>query len=470
MGTLLPQGPTDRDANRLKKLRDCARRLTEAHGHVVLADIDETWLFSRRRRAPRNRHLEHLARDRVSACFTLLRRLVHAVQHKAGQPAAKAKLAPRVRRAIGDPAERKLAPWPDLELLIESGPPRIRAALVLQLHVAARPGRVLALRVGDVSLGEGVVTVRVRDRAGRASTLRYPLTPQAVRALRPWHRVRRRKAGDNGLLFPMRGQSHRPTRSLNRAIRRAAATKGGAPVTMAAVRLRAQAALRAASAPRGMVRGTGGVDPALQTRIHGRLQAAWEESYGTPREHVPLRAPARCKPNQPEVGRRPKRRERPDGLEPTPLVSRDAGITPTTTEEEHAVGTMWPEVEELSRLLDGMAPPTRVVYVPAPAVSRQARPQVDLTHALAFALGLSTREVVRLVVTLVKARAGESSAAEVLGRLAAAVGAPVPEPREGAGATELSEGPWGWDDSPDPPRERDRDGFPAVDLLRGLHR
>ncbi len=32
MGALLPQGPTDRDANRLKKRRDCARRLIEAHG------------------------------------------------------------------------------------------------------------------------------------------------------------------------------------------------------------------------------------------------------------------------------------------------------------------------------------------------------------------------------------------------------------------------------------------------------
>ena len=439
MGALLPEGSTDRDANRLKKLRDCARRLIEAHGGVLLANIDETWLFSRRRRAPKNRHLEHLSRDRISACFTLLRRVVHAVQRKVGRPKVKAKLLPRLRRPIGDPTEREMASWPDLELLVESGPDRVRAALELQLHVSARPGRVLALRVGDVNLGEGVVTVRVRNRAGRASTLRYPLTPRAVLALSPWHRARRKKAGDDGLLFPMRGQPHRPTRSLNRAIQRAAERKGWAPVTMAAVRLRAQAGLRAASAPRGMVRGTGGVDLAVQERVLGRLRAAWKDSYGTPQEHVPQRAPASCAANQPEVGR-PRRRAGVEVLEATPLVAPDAGIRALPVEVELDVVTAWPEVDELPQLWSGMAPPmappmvppmappTRTASMPMPGANQPAPLRIDRTHAIAFGLGLSTREIARGVVKLLEDGVGDGAAAQVLRALAAAVGAPVVEP------------------------------------------
>ena len=482
MGELLPTGPTDRDANRLKKRRDCARRLIEAHGGTVLADIDDAWLYSRRRRAPRSPSLGRLSRGRVTACYTLLRRVVHAVQMRAGVPRVKARLAPRPRRPIGDPTERDVAPWPDLERLIESGPARIRAALVLALHVTARTGRVLALRVGDVKLGEGVVTVRVCDRAGRASTLRYPLPPRAVEAVRPWHQIRREKAGDDGRLFPMRGQPDRPTRSLSRAIRRAAKTLGCEPTTLAAVRVRGQAALRAARAPRGMVRGTGRVASKVQARVEARVRDAWEASYGTTREHVPQRAPARCSPNQPEVGRRRAPRAPQDRIDPTPLIGPDTVIRSHPQEDGPAPTSTWPEFEELSRLLGGMAPPPEVVYVPVPAANPPARPQVDLTHALAFGLGLTTREAVGLVVKLVQARVGERSAAEVLADLAAAVGAPVevpddepadePDdlPDEGGGPAAPAHNPWGWDDAPRPRGEPNHGPLRAVDLLQSLRR
>ena len=199
---------------------------------------------------------------------------------------------------------------------------------------------------------------------------------------------------------------------------------------MAAVRLRAQAGLRAASAPRGMVRGTGGVDLAVQERVLGRLRAAWKDSYGTPQEHVPQRAPASCAANQPEVGRR--RRARVEVLEATPLVAPDAGIRALPVEVELDVVTAWPEVDELPQLWSGMAPPmappTRTVSMRVPGANQPAPLRIDRTHAIAFGLGLSTREIARGVGKLLEVGVGEGAAAQVLRALAAAVGAPVVEP------------------------------------------
>ena len=466
-GALLPQGCSDRDATSLRKPRDCARRLIEAYGDVVLADIDDAWLRRERLRAPTNRHLKRLSRGRAGACFTLLRQMVHAVQREAGISAVTAKLPAQSRPPIGDRRGREPAPWPDLKRLIEEGPPRIQAALILQLHVAARPGRVLALTVGDVDLTAGVVTVRVRSRAGGTSALRYPLTQRAVVGIQPWHEMRREEAGDGGLLFPMRGEPKRPTPSLSGAIRRAAAEQGCAPVTMAAVRLRAQAGLRAARAPRGMVRGTGGVAPALQVAHQPIIESDWGPPDGTPREHVPLRAPPQCQPHQPEVGRERERRGGLQSLAPTPQLGGATGMTPTPVDEQPNTETACPEYKELARLMSQLPVPTQTTRVPLPVASTLSPPERHVTHALAFALGLTTEELLRVVVGLVKAKEEQTAATDSAKRLALAKGAPMKAPIDLTEPPASAPDPWGWGDGGSRAGESNHDLRP-VNLLEGL--
>jgi hypothetical protein len=472
MGALVPQGCTDRDATSLRKPRDCARRLIEAYGDVVLADIDDAWLQRERLRAPKNRHLKRLSRGRAGACFTQLRQMVHAVQREAGTSAVTAKLPAQSRPPIGDRRGRELAPWPDLKRLIEEGPPRIQAALILQLHVAARPGRVLALTVGDVNLTAGAVTVRVRSRAGGTSTLRYPLTQRAVAGIRPWHEMRLEEAGDGGLLFPMRGEPKRPTPSLRRAIRRAAAEQGCAPVTMAAVRLRAQAGLRSAMAPRGMVRGTGGVALALQVAHQPNSESDWGQSYsgpsdGAPPEYVPLRAPPQCQPHEPEVGRGRERRGGLQSLAPPPQLRGAAGMTPTPVDEKPNTETASPEYEELARLMSQLPVPPQTTRVPPPVASTLSPPERHVTHALAFALGLTTQELLHVVLGLVKPKAGQTSGTDSAKRLAVAKGAPMKAPIDPAEPPASVPDPWGWGDGGSRAGGSNHDLRP-VNLLEGL--
>jgi len=229
-GLLLPESASEREANRLKKVRHCARRLVEAYGDVPLSGINEQWLLRERRGA---HWRDECSKDVSGACFTLLRKLVYrAAMVDRRRPEVRSRMRPKRRSPIdAEPPTRNVARWGDVELLIAHAEPRVRAAVVLQAHIGASPGRVLALRVGDLFLQEGAVRVWVPGPGDRLEPVYYALPPDAVRALRPWLQ-RRGQLGPEALLFPMRGAPTCPTRSLGRAVRRETRRLGLPPVTL----------------------------------------------------------------------------------------------------------------------------------------------------------------------------------------------------------------------------------------------
>ena len=275
-GMLLPESASSREANRLKKLRHCARRLVKLHGDVRLSCIDEAWLQRQRRSA---RWRDECSKDVAGACFTLLRKQVYrAALVERSPPSVNPRLPPRRRRPLeSEPPRRDVARWGDVELLMAHAEARVRAAVVLQAHIGASPGRVLALRVGDVLWSEGVVRVLVPGVGGRLRPVLYALPADAMRALRPWFQ-RRSQLGVDALLFPMRGSPRRPTRSIAKALRRETKRLGLPPVTMQEVQRLARAGLRDMWGTRAQVRGSMRVRPSgrgVSPKLLERQRREW---------------------------------------------------------------------------------------------------------------------------------------------------------------------------------------------------
>ena len=322
-GVLLPESASDREANRLKKVRHCARRLVEAYGDVRLSGIDERWLLRERRGAYWR---DACSKDVAGACFTLLRKLVYrAAIVDRHRPRVRSRLRPLRRSPIdAEPPRRTVARWGDVELLIAHAEPRVRAAVVLQAHIGASPGRVLELRVGDLFLQDGAVRVWVPGPGDRLEPVYYALPPDAVRALRPWLR-RRARLGSEALLFPMRGAPTRPTRSLGKALRRETRRLGLPPVTLQEVQRLARAGLRDMGGTWAQVRGSKRVRPTLRRpspKLLARHRQGWSFQQGAGDVEVPLRAPRHCGADQPEQGRRSKRGR--EGAWPVTPVVRNA--------------------------------------------------------------------------------------------------------------------------------------------------
>ncbi len=305
-GLLLPMSSSDREANRLKKLWHCAGRLVDAYGDKQLACIDDRWLH-RERRSVFWRDV--CSRDVATACFTLLRKVVYrAAFVDRVKPTVAARLKPRRRAALGAvPTDRTVASWGDVELLMAHAAPRVRAAVVLQAHIGASPGRVLALRVRDVAASNGVVRVWVPDSGDSLRPVPYALPADAVRALRPWLSCRA-PLGLDALLFPMRGAPTHPTRSIGKALKREAERLGLSPVTMQEIQRLARVGLRDMGATRAQVRGSkrvrpSGKGPSAKRLARQRMGWAFQRGSGS----LPVRAPWRCGADEPERGRRRRR-------------------------------------------------------------------------------------------------------------------------------------------------------------------
>ena len=287
MGVLLPLGPETADARRLKRLRHCARRLVQAYGDVVVADIDEWWL---RRHRPGAGAAMDVGREVAGRAFTVLRQVVSLVQAAGGRPKVKRRLPPRRRRAMDEPPERLLAPWETVSALVARGALWVRAAVALQAHLGARPGVVLALRVHDIDLEAGWVEVRIPGRRGLVRVV-YALPRDVVAAIRPWW-GRRSTQGPTALLFPQRGNLRRPLTCINRALAREARRLRVPRTTMAQLRRLAQAGLRGVGAVRAQVRGSAR-RPSLgrgQTRSElSRQRWAWGWQEGVEEQRVPVR-------------------------------------------------------------------------------------------------------------------------------------------------------------------------------------
>ena len=322
MGRLLPRGPGEPEARRLKKLRHSARMLCLYFGGTLLDCVNEAWM--RRQLQPL---VDRLGRDRAGACLTLLRQVVSAATLRKGGSPTLAPRAPRRRASIGPPPERPVAEWDTVELLTRKATPRVRAAVCLQAHLGLTPGRVLELRVDDLHLDphEGTLRARVLGRDGRVVEQRFSLPPDACRAVSPWARAQRRK-GHNAPLFPQRGAPKRSTASINRAIAREAARLIVEAPTMASIRRLAQVALRDLGASRAQVRGSAR-GPEVQRALSraaslARQRSRWAFQQGAAPQHLPLRAPARCPVNEPERGRRRVMRRMGVGHSDTPLSRR----------------------------------------------------------------------------------------------------------------------------------------------------
>ncbi len=204
--------------------------------------------------------------------------------------------------------------------------PMVRAGVCLQAHVGLPPGKVLALRVEDVDVTRDIGRVRARlpDRDGKRVTLSYSLPPVACRALSAWVSKRRRQGGPKALLFPKRGDPKRPTSSINRAIAREAARLKVAAPTMQQIRRLSQVALRELRASRAQVRGSARGPKArrapTRTATLTQQRDGWAFQQGAAAQPLPLRAPARCRANQPERGRRRDRHKAPEEHPEAPLT------------------------------------------------------------------------------------------------------------------------------------------------------
>ncbi len=106
-GLLLARRSTRAEANRLKKLRHCARRLVAVYGDLPLQRITEDWLRLERQRQASGRHPISRSGDVVTAAFTLLRQLAYRAQPRdsAALPtgACPRSIAPCPRRPTPDP-------------------------------------------------------------------------------------------------------------------------------------------------------------------------------------------------------------------------------------------------------------------------------------------------------------------------------------------------------------------------------
>ena len=287
----------------------------------MLGEVDEAWLFRERKRIHRR---ATIGGDVASACFTLLRKVVHAAQSMAGSVQVERRRRPGRRYRIDPLAERPPATWADVELLMWSASPRVRAALALQAHMGASPGLILGLRVCDVDVATGMVRVDVPGRRGSKQVC-YALPVDALGALQPWLRKRRRH-GAGALIFPQRACPGRPTRSINRAIRRDADALEVPAPTMQQLRRLAQTGLRHLGATRAQVRGSArraAVGRTLGDRELKRQQHEWAFQTGAGDLAPSRRAPRRCASDEPELGR-PQRKRCPSDVRPEAPFRRRA--------------------------------------------------------------------------------------------------------------------------------------------------
>lgn len=416
LGLLLPYDADEAAASRLKATRQAARLLVDWYGDVPLGDVTERWLLRERRRQARQ---AEVSRDQVSRCFSLLRKLaLRAARHEHEPARVLARLPPRKRKPLGWPAERPLPHGPTVEALMMDSAHhkdhRVSAAVALQAHVGATSCRVLALRVRDVDLDQGMVFVAIPGPDRRLVREAYVLTADARQAIQPWLRQRKR-FGPNALLFPMRGDPERPTKSITKAIRRACERLGVEPVTMQQIRRLAQANLRQAGGTRAQVRGSRRVRPRSKPASYRLLRRQSQALRGLsrrPLRRLPRRAPRACSADQPELGKRkrgpqelwplerpgPRERSEPSAGAPRPEPRWD---DPSASIESELRDRM--RSTALPRDLPPLPPlPAQVVQLPASVVQHTtvhvhgATPaQVDVAVQQAVALGMSLAEVLR---------------------------------------------------------------------------
>lgn len=307
-GRLLPDDPSPAAANRLKAARSAARWLVGWCGAVRLGAVTEAWLQRERRRQAK---AAEVSRDQVGRAFTLLRKLALRAARQDRVPARVRPRCTRGRRApVAEPPPRPAVDWGTVEALMSDAQDlRVRCAVTLQAHVGASPGRVLALRVGDVDVRRGVVWVGVPGLDEQVVREPYALPADAAQAVLPWLLRRAGRGGDSALLFPQRGDARRPTRSISRALRRAAEQFGGEPVTLQEVRRLAQGCLRRMGGTRAQVRGSRRVRPRRSPESGRRLDRQRRSWRALPAggRRLALRAPRRCGADEPELRRRGRR-------------------------------------------------------------------------------------------------------------------------------------------------------------------
>jgi len=404
-GELLPRASTDREANRLKKLRHCARQLEKVYGRVRLLSISEGKMQGERLRFDDR---AQVGRDVSSACFTLLRKLARHAQAGIGLELLQPTVPQRRRAPAGPPPSRREACWDDLEILIARARPRVRAALALQAHIGATPTRVLSLRVRDIQFGSGIALVSVPGHGGGAARVPYAIPPDAMKAITPWLR-RRARHGPDAFLFPMRGDSSRPTRSINRAIRREERLLGNRAPTMQEVRRLTQAGLRDIYATRAQVRGSArrrktGRYRLTRKRLE-RQRERWLFQLGAADRPVTLRAPRRCASDEPELVRSQTARCVRDVILATPVRRiRGPAIPPTSAKPTAQRATQqlpdvdWGRLEPVHAL--HRLPPVMVAPPPVPEDTRRRREEIQqLRTALltSFGVGLVMPSLLRSV-------------------------------------------------------------------------
>lgn len=300
MGHLLPRAATSAEANRLKKLRCCGRLLVRVHGHRRISDLDERWLRRARWSAPEDMSV---GADLAGAAISLLRRVVHAVQRRAGSVRVHRTLRPKKRRARGEAAQREPAPWGAVEAVMFCPEPRIAAAVAIQAHVGVSPGRVCSMRVGDLDLKSGTARFLIRGTGdGEFEWVLYALPARALQAIRPWWRLQR-VCGADAPLFPQRRRPHLPVRDLARPLQAQLREAGVPRFALADVRRLAQTSLRNLGAMRAQVRGSAvktSIGRPLTHRELARQRRAWSAEHGGQIGRLPKRAPRRCHADEPE--------------------------------------------------------------------------------------------------------------------------------------------------------------------------
>lgn len=409
-GLLLPDYATDAAANQLKANRATARLAMRWFGQVRLEDVTEEWL---RRERVRLAEWGEVSGQRTGRCITLLRRLaLRAARHDRVQPRVRPRGPSGRMRRLGSRPDRPQAEWGDLELLLARATPRVRAALAIQAHVGASPGRVLALRVRDVEVTRGTVWVRLPGPDERLIREPFVLPPDAMRAVRPWLRKRAR-LGPDALLFPRRGDPSRPTKSISKAIRREAERLGVGAVTLQSVRRLAQVGLREMGGTRAQVRGSRRVRPRRSQAHPRRLERqrrGWGFQLGAGRGRLPQRAPRSCDADQPELqSRKPVRRVE---VAPTPVVRQErppVEVRPRTTgidPSRDPLGWSWAMMDEaavageLPAIVQPAQPEPAPVQTQATAhttvyVQGHSEAQVHGLVQQAFSSGVLTAEMLR---------------------------------------------------------------------------
>ena len=256
---------------------------------------------------------EHRPNEQIRREVNLLRRLVRRIQSAVhGTPLVRAR-GPVARDRAGRRAQRRIVVLEEVAELLEAGghrnDPRARArlravqtAVVLALALGLRTGELLRLRREDIYLPGGRVKVEGEERR---------LPPWAVAQLEVVLGKR------DGLLFPSPRNSRRPLSDLAGLLRRACARAIVTPFTLCDLRRTWQREGRTMDMPRASVRATWrrlrgrGYRAFRNARLQAekRLTKDWLVLVHGPadrrgaRRQVPVKAPKKVRPHQPEVHR-----------------------------------------------------------------------------------------------------------------------------------------------------------------------